>query len=175
MKAIQKHFFILSILLLSVSTISFAQDDPAKRASPPASATGKIGDATITINYGSPSVKGRKIWGELVPYNQVWRSGANEATTFETNKEIKVEGKVLPAGKYGFFTIPGEKEWTIIFNTVPDQWGAFKYDSTKDTLRVTVKPRKSSEMKERLVYIVNEKGVVLAWENLEVPISVSAK
>ncbi|MBK9731276.1 MAG: DUF2911 domain-containing protein [Chitinophagaceae bacterium] len=161
------------IVLFSISV--FAQDDPANRPSPPATATGKVGVATITINYGSPSVKERKIWGELVPYGKVWRSGANEATTFETDKDIKVEGKVLPAGKYGFFTIPGEKEWVVIFNKVPDQWGAFKYDESQDALRVTVKPRKSEKSNERLLYTVNDKGIALFWENLEVPVAIQSR
>ena len=155
-----------------IGHVAIAQDNPANRPSPPATATGKVNGATVTINYGSPSVKGRKIWGELVPYEQVWRAGANEATTFETDKDLKVEGKALPAGKYGFFAIPGEKEWTIIFNKVPNQWGAFKYDAAQDALRVTVKPRKSDKMTERLVYEVNDKGLVLRWENLEVPVSI---
>jgi hypothetical protein len=163
------------VLALIFSSSASCQDDPAKRASPPASASGKIGEANISITYGSPSVKGRKIWGDLVPYNKVWRSGANEATTFATDKDLMVEGKKLPAGKYGFFTIPGEKEWTIIFNNVPDQWGAYNYDSSKDALRVTVKPVKSNEMNERLVYVIGEKGFMLRWENLEVPVSVSDK
>src|SRR6478735_7866420 len=99
---LKKHFCLL-LLALFTSGVIIAQDNPATRPSPPDSVTGKIGAATIKINYSSPSVKGRKIWDGLVPYGQVWRSGANEATTFQTDKEIKVEGKSLPAGKYGFF------------------------------------------------------------------------
>lgn len=163
------------IVLFSYSQIAMAQDDPSKRASPPATATGKIGSATITINYGSPSVKGRKIWGDLVPYGQVWRSGANEATTFTSDKDLMVDEEKLPAGKYAFFTIPGEKEWTIIFNKVPDQWGAFKYDSSQDALRVTVKAVPSKEMHERLLYVVDDKSFKMLWENLEVPVSVKSK
>lgn len=169
-----KQLLIPAFFLL-FSVTSFAQDDPATRPSPPATATGKVGTATITINYGSPSVKGRKIWGDLVPYDEVWRSGANEATTFETDKDLMVEGKMLPAGKYGFFTLPNEKEWVIIFNKVPDQWGAFKYDEKQDALRVNVKPRKSDHNTERLLYSVNDKGLVLQWENLEVPIAIKSK
>jgi hypothetical protein len=86
-------------------------------ASPRDSVSGVVNGATITINYGSPSVRGRQIWGKLVPYDSVWRTGANEATRFTTTKAITVEGKTLPAGTYGFFAIPGEKTWTIIFNS----------------------------------------------------------
>lgn len=83
-----------------------------------------------------------------------------------------MEGKLLPAGKYAFFVIPNEKEWTIIFNKTAGQWGAYKYDATQDALRVSVKPRKSEKMNERLVYEVNENGIVLKWENLEVPVAI---
>src|SRR6187551_3706729 len=92
--------FGLTLAVMSMSTMIWAQGDKASRPSPPATATGKVNGATITINYSSPSVKGRKIWGELVPYDKAWRAGANEATIFETDKPIKVEGKPLPAGKY---------------------------------------------------------------------------
>ncbi|GAB3895285.1 DUF2911 domain-containing protein [Spirosoma agri] len=168
---------ILALTLAGVlmTMMAWAQGDKANRPSPPAVASGKVKDATITINYSSPSVKGRSVWepsGKLAPYGQVWRAGANEATTFETDKAIKVEGKELPAGKYGFFAIPDEKEWTIIFNKVPNQWGAFKYDQAQDQLRVTAKPKKSAQMNEKLVYDVTNKGVVLKWENVEVPIAI---
>lgn len=152
------------------SYVGLAQKEA--RPSPADSVSGKIGDANIKINYSSPSVKGRKIWGELVPYNKVWRAGANEATTFQTDKEIKVEGKPLPAGKYAFFAIPGEKEWTIIFNKVANQWGAFNYDASKDVITAIVHPRNSNSMQERLSYGITQQGIVLKWENLEVPVSI---
>ncbi|WP_338870901.1 DUF2911 domain-containing protein [Spirosoma sp. SC4-14] len=167
--------FMLALAGVLMTMVAWAQGDKASRPSPPATATGKIDGATITINYSSPSVKGRQVWdpsGNLAPYGKVWRAGANEATTFETDKAIKVEGKELPAGKYGFFAIPGEKEWTIIFNKVPNQWGAFKYDQAQDQLRVTTKPKKSAQMNERLVYDVTNKAVVLKWENVEVPVAI---
>ncbi|GAB3976985.1 DUF2911 domain-containing protein [Spirosoma terrae] len=165
----------LTLMGVMMTMMSWAQGDKANRPSPPATATGKIKGATITINYSSPSVKGRKVWdpsGTLAPYGKVWRAGANEATTFETDKDIKVEGKELPAGKYGFFAIPGESEWTIIFNKVPNQWGAFKYEQAQDQLRVTTKPKKSAQMNERLLYDVTNKGIVLKWENVEVPVAI---
>ena len=177
MKKILKSTFML--LLITVATANLfranAQDeDKSKRPSPPAVANAKVGEANVIINYGQPSVKGRKVWGDLVPFGQVWRTGANEATTFETDKDIKVQGKTLPAGKYGFFTIPGEKEWTIIFNKVPNQWGAFKYDATKDFLRVTARPKKSAAFNEKLLYTVNKKGAVsIAWENLDVDFKIN--
>ena len=173
---------ILSILRLAASglatslalTTARAQTAPAQepKPSPAATATGKIGAAIVTVNYSSPAVKGRPIWGGLVPYGQVWRAGANEATTVEFSKAVVVEGKALPAGKYGFFVLPTDKQWTIIFNKVPNQWGAFKYDQKQDALRVTVTPRKAASMAERLAYEVTPKGLVLRWEKLEAPIAI---
>ncbi|WP_242919997.1 DUF2911 domain-containing protein [Pontibacter liquoris] len=162
---------LLFCLLLSVTSWAQKQEDKSKRPSPPATATGKIGDATVTVNYSSPSVKGRKIWGELVPYDQVWRAGANESTTVEFSKDVMVEGKPLPAGKYSFFTIPGENQWTVIFNKVNDKWGT-EYDEKQDALRVMVTPAKAKTMNERLKYEVTPKGLVLRWENMEVPVAI---
>jgi hypothetical protein len=166
--------FVAAVL---VSGIVCAQT-PAKApiASPRDSVSGKIGSASVAINYGSPSVKGRKIWGGLVPYDKVWRTGANQATTFETNKPIKVEGKTLPAGKYSLFTKPGEKEWKIIFNAQLGEWGIknggeANDDPAKDVLVVSVTPVKSAGFNERLKFDVTGNGFVLRWENLEVPVS----
>jgi len=160
---------IVLALSLVISLSGFAQKTPA---SPRDSCKGKIGKASITINYGSPSVKGRKVWDALVPYGKVWRAGANEATTFKTDQDIQVEGKLLPAGTYGFFVIPNENSWTIIFNKTSKQWGAFKYDMKEDALRVEVKPKKSGSMSERLVYKISADGISLNWENLEVPVGI---
>ncbi|MES2681558.1 MAG: DUF2911 domain-containing protein [Bacteroidota bacterium] len=150
-------------------TFSFSQK---KMESPRDSVDGKIGKASISINYGSPSVRSRKIWGELVPYGKVWRAGANEATTFTTDQAITVEGKKLAAGRYSFFVIPGEKEWTVIFNKTANQWGAYEYKEAADALRVNVKTKKSAAMQERLTYKINKNSISLIWENTEVPVSV---
>ena len=172
MKTIVTKFNIVLSALIVLGVFSLQAQDKKDRPSPPAEASGKIGSANITIKYSSPAVKGRTVWGDLVPYGEVWRAGANEATIFETDKDITVEGMALPKGKYSFFTIPGESEWVIIFNKNPEQWGAYSYDESMDALRVTVKPAKSSAMNERLTYAVNKKGIVLSWENLDVPVSV---
>lgn len=156
------------ILALFVSLSSFGQKP---MASPRDSVSGKIGSAKVSVNYGSPSVKGRKIWGDLVPYGKVWRAGANEATTFTTDKAIKVEGKELAAGSYGVFVIPNENEWIIIFNKTPKQWGAYEYKEKDDALRVTVKPAKSTTLSERLTYKITPNGLTLNWENLVVPVN----
>ncbi|HLG40717.1 MAG TPA: DUF2911 domain-containing protein [Chitinophagaceae bacterium] len=174
-KTITKRAFVLALIGIFMSPMIRAQNGTP--ASPPATATGKVNEATITINYNSPGVKGRKIWGGLVPYDQVWRAGANKATVFETDKDIKVEGKALAAGKYSLYAIPGEKEWTIIFNSATGQWGINRdgtttEDPAKDVLRVTVKPEKSESLTERLTYTVDSKGFALVWENLKVPVSI---
>ncbi len=143
------------------------------KPSPAATATGKIGAANVTVNYSSPGVKGRKIFGGLETYGKVWRAGANEATTVDFSKAVMVEGKALPAGKYGFFVIPAESgQWTVIFNKEPKQWGAFKYDEKQDALRVLVTPRKTAAVTERLAYEVTPKALVLRWENVELPVAI---
>lgn len=162
--------FLLMIAVFATIT-AFGQQ------SPPATATGTINGATITIKYSSPSVRGREIWGGLVPYDQVWRTGANQATTFETDKDIKVEGKTLAAGKYSLYTIPGKNEWVIIFNSATGQWGikqggATTEDPEKDVLRVNVKPGKSANFNEQFTIKVESKDVALLWENLEVKFKV---
>lgn len=142
-------------------------------ASPRKEMKGVIDDVEVTVNYGSPSVKGRTIWGELVPFNQVWRTGANEATTFEVNKDIQVADKKLKAGRYGLFTIPKKDGWTIIFNSVADQWGHYEYDKAKDALRVEVKSKSAPDTTETMEFIVENKSVVLRWKDLAVPFSIA--
>ncbi len=169
--------FVLALAGLLMTSVVWAQGDKASRPSPPATASGKVKDAKITINYSSPAVKGRKIFGGLIPYGEVWRAGANEATIFETDQDLKIEGKTLPAGKYSLYAIPGEKEWTIIFNKQTGQWGIKRggvttRDPAQDALLVQVKPKKSAAMNERLAYEVNDKGFVLKWENTEVPVAI---
>jgi hypothetical protein len=155
----------LILSLLFVTVVVFAQDDKASRPSPPAKATATVNGKTVTIDYSQPSVKGRKIWGELVPYGQVWRAGANETTTFTLSADATINGKPLPAGKYAFFVIPNEKEWTIIFNKTI-KWGAFSYKQEEDVLRVNVPVKKSSAPVEKLTYNISPNGTVsLAWEN----------
>ena len=127
-----------------------------------------IDGSDIVVNYSSPAVKGRMIWGGLVPYGKVWRTGANEATVFETSKDIVLSGQTLPAGKYALFTIPAENEWTVIFNSEWNQWGAFKYNKEKDVLRLNVRPDKSTSFNERLKFEVIDDEVVMYWENLKV-------
>lgn len=162
---------VLSFVLSCITSLGWSQESPA------ATATGTINGANISIKYSSPSVRGRQIWGALVPYGKVWRAGANLATVLETDKDITIEGKKLAAGKYSIYAIPGETEWTIIVNAQTGQWGITRQgettaDPAKDVFRVTVKPVKSASMNEALVYTINENGFVLSWENLDVPVSI---
>jgi hypothetical protein len=164
-------------LFLTTST-AFAQG-ARPVASPRDSVSAKVAGATISINYGSPSVKGRKIFGGLEPYGKLWRAGANQATVFTTDKDITIEGKKLPAGKYTFFAMPGESEWKIVFNSQVGQWGitggpngsVANEDPAKDVLVATVKA-KTAPLTERLKYVITATGFSLIWENTEVPVSI---
>src|SRR5690554_2647805 len=158
-KNIFQRFGILAVSMMLISLVSNAQE----KASPAKTAEGTINGAKITVNYSSPAVKGRTIWGDLVPLNEVWRAGANEATIFETSKDIKVQGQPLPAGKYSFFIIPGEQESIFIFNGQTGQWGT-QYDEDQDVLRVAVPSQQVSEMAERLEYKVEKDGFSVHWE-----------
>jgi hypothetical protein len=172
-----KRLFAMSMmglfLLTAVSSKAQGGDKP-KPASPPATATQKIGDLVITINYSQPSVKGRTIGKDLEPKaGQVWRTGANKATVFEINKDVTVEGKALPAGKYGLFTLADGDTWTIIFNKTWDQWGAFSYKEADDALRVTVKAGKADPFSEKMTFEIDAKGnVILLWGDNKVQFKV---
>ena len=157
------------VFALFMTTFVNAQNKPA---SPAAVATGKINGANISINYSSPSVKGRVIWGELVPFNKIWRAGANAATTIETDKDLIIEGSKLPAGKYSFFVIPNEKECVLIFNKVAKMSGTNNYNEKEDQLRVTVKQQLADSSSESLVYTIKENSIVLSWEKWNIPFSV---
>lgn len=164
---------MLTFLVLGTASQVNAQEDKSQRPSPPATATITTNDLTITIDYSSPAVKGRQVLGNLIPNGKIWRLGANEATTFNVSKDVLVEGQILHAGKYSLFSIQDGGDWTFIFNKVADQWGAYNYDQSKDAIRVTVTPGKSSEMVERMTFNIKEtkKGaadVVFNWENIEV-------
>jgi len=162
------------MLVIMISTPSCAQGDKTLRPSPPAEVQAMIDSAKVAIYYSTPFVKGREIWGALVPYGKVWRTGANEATVFETSKDLSVNGQKLPLGQYGLFTIPGEKEWTFIFNSVWDQWGAFKYDPNMDVLRIIAPAEHSPVFNERMIFEITGNNVILSWENLTVSFEVKS-
>lgn len=174
--------FIKGILIILI----FARFDCAQnvkenlpRLSPKAYVGQSIGYTNVEINYSKPGVKDRTIWGELVPYDAVWRTGANEATTIEFQNDIYVEGRPVPAGKYSLFTIPTKEEWTIILNKVYEQWGAFKYNAKEDFLRFKVKPKKNHYV-ERLTFDFDYKSpyqsyVVFEWDELKFSFLVDSK
>lgn len=150
---------------------SFSQDTKPAIPSPPAKVSETIASgAVISINYSQPAVKGRIIGKNLEPMEgKVWRTGANDATVFETSKDITVEGKSLAAGKYGLFTVVKNGEWTIIFNKTWKQWGAFQYKEADDVLRVQVKGTKASNFSERLTFLIDKSGKVsLLWGDNQV-------
>lgn len=167
-----KMMALTLIAAFSISTLS-AQMDKKEKASPAAKMETKIGDAVIIIDYSQPAVKGREIFGKLVPYSKVWRTGANEATTFTTSKDITVNGEKLIAGTYTLFTIPGEKEWTIIFNTEMGQWGAYKYDNKKDALKVKATPTKHAAT-ERMTFSEKDGVIYLDWAETRVPLTIKS-
>ncbi len=127
----------------------------------------KIGDLEVTVEYGRPNVKGRAIWGDLVPYGKVWRTGADEASTITFSCDAKVGDMILEAGTYALFTVPGEESWEIVLNRVSKQWGAFKHDPKQDAVRVSATPHASDHV-ESMEFAIDGSQVVLHWEKLAV-------
>jgi hypothetical protein len=195
-------FALMLLVLFGAGQYAFAQAPAVRlpRPSQKASVMQTIGVTDITITYSRPGVKGRKIWGDppagaptgtatlddastrakdapIVPYGHVWRAGANEATVFTVTDDVLINGQKLPAGSYSLHTIPGQQEWTIIFNREADQWGSFNYDEKKDALRVKVKPEWVADNQEWLLYSIpvvtpNSAQVNLRWEKVNVPFTV---
>lgn len=171
-----KKIILSSVLVLS-GFITYAQTDlKTPEASQSASIMQRIGLTDISISYHSPLAKGRTIWGDVVPYNEVWRAGANENTTISFSTDVKVEGKELAAGIYGLHMIPTQSEWTIIFSKNNYSWGSFFYSEKDDALRIKVKPN-TAAMQEWMSYTFNDPKAqsvlaVLRWEKLEVPFKI---
>ena len=167
--------FSLTIFLL-FGIFTPAQDLRTPRPSPDATVIQFVGVTEISIDYSSPGVKGREIWGELVPYGEVWRTGANEVTSITFSDAVKVNGNPLAAGTYGIHTIPGENEWEIIFSKDTEVDGSSNYDKTKDALRLKVKPEEH-HFQERMTFLFtdvtdNTVNVNLVWEKLKVSFGV---
>jgi hypothetical protein len=172
-------WLLILFAVFSITIIFSRQQDKQVRISPKAETKQTVGFTDVVIEYSRPAVRERKIWGGLVPYSKVWRAGANEATKFIFTDDVLIEGKKLSKGSYSFFAIPGEKEWTLIFNKVSDQWGAFEYNEAEDALRIKVKPEKNNST-EWLTYNINKISdsaaiVSLEWENLKIPFKVEAQ
>lgn len=160
-------------LLAAALPLGAQRGDDSKRKSKNGLAEGTAGGAAVVVEYGRPKVGGREIWGSLVPYGKVWRTGADEATTIRFDRDVLVEGRQLAAGTYALFTIPTEAKWTVIFNRTAEQWGAYDYKESEDVLRVEVAPR-AHEHVEELEFAIEGDAVLLRWAELEVPIAVRA-
>ena len=166
---------LLTIAIVLSSATAYAQLK-LPEASPAATVEQTIGITSVKVVYHRPAVNGRTIWGQLVPYNEPWRAGANENTTVTFSSDVKVGGKPLKAGTYGLHMIPTQKEWTIAFSNMTTAWGSFTYDQKEDALRVSVTPKTEATSEERLSYgfddVTETKAtLVLRWEKLSVPIA----
>ena len=158
---------VLAVLCLFVlSSLTLLADHDQKKAplSPPQEVKWSSGSKAVTINYSAPSMRGRKIMGELVPYGKVWRTGANSATKLTTTTDLMIGSLHVPAGTYTLFTIPGDKEWTLIVNKQTGQWGT-SYDEKQDLGRVKMKVAPTKSPVEQFAIEVNDKALALQWEN----------
>lgn len=166
----------LAIALSLFFALPAAAQVAVPRVSQHASVMQTIGTTDISIDYHRPGVKGRTIWGGLVPFDQPWRMGANEATTISFSKPVKVEGTEVPAGTYSFFAIPAKDKWTMVINKDPKQWGAYGYDQAKDQLRVQVTPVKAPHTEWMRLTIdptsPTSALLTLNWADLAVPVKV---
>jgi hypothetical protein len=148
------------LLFTLVSFISYGQKSPAEKTE------GTINGTKITVEYGSPRVNGRVIFGDLVPYGDIWRAGANKNTTIAFDKDVKVNGQELNAGKYSFFIIPNtNKGWDLIFNKKNDGWGAYSYSESRDALRLESKVQDNEKPQEELLFKVTDKGILFSWSD----------
>lgn len=170
---------LLSVALFTLTASVAAAQQALKlpEPSPAAQVSQTVGLTAIKVTYNRPAVSGRKIWGELVPYGQVWRAGANENTVISFSSPVKIGGKPLAAGTYGLHMIPTAKEWTVIFSTISVAWGSYGYDAKEDALRVVVTPQPAEAFEERLSYRFDnptESSVLatLRWERLKVPVQI---
>lgn len=147
--------------------------------SPSSSVSQTVGLTEVTINYSSPGVRGRKVWGALVPYGEVWRAGANEATRITFSKDVMVGTTNVPAGSYSLHMIPSAKEWTLILNKAAKQWGSYEYSKDSDLLRLQVAP-KAIPQRERLAYVIadftdEQANIDMEWEKVRVTLPVKMK
>ncbi len=174
--------FLAVLVALPAAAQTRLNDEP--RPSPNAVAGQTVGTTEITVHYGRPSARGRLIFGTdaesaLVPYGQVWRTGANEATTVTVSDTVRVQGETLAPGTYALFTLPTDGAWTVIFNRVAEQWGAFRYDDDQDALRVRVTPTREAPMQEQFEVrfedvSATDATMILHWDRVGVPIRFEA-
>ena len=175
-----KRILFIAVIALIGTTVAAGQQDPSQRPSPAAQAQCKFSDGkTITVDYSSPRAKGRKIFGGLVPYGEVWRTGANDATTFVTTAGLSVEGKDVPAGKYTIFTLPTAEKWTLIINKKTGEWGIpYKYESD-ELARVPMSASKTSGPVENFTISFDQSGggctLQMSWENTQASVKFTEK
>lgn len=170
--------FFLVALAAAAPSVAQVRDGSLPRLSPSASVSQTFGVTTATVTYGRPSIKGRPVFageGSLAPLGQVWRAGADEASTITLTTPVRVEGQTLAAGTYGLFAVPTDSAWTVAFNTVAQQWGAFTYDASKDALRVQVTPTATPAPVEQFdvtfeAVTDTSATLVLAWDGHRVPV-----
>jgi hypothetical protein len=175
-------FLAAAALLLAPATHAQTRDASAPRVSPNARITQTFGFTDIDVTYGRPSARDRVLFADgeaLAPYGQVWRAGANEATTVTFSTDVEVEGQPLAAGTYALFTIPGPQSWTVLFNRQADQWGSMGYDEAQDALRVSVTPHTAAEPVEQMRFTIDDATdegatISLEWGDVRVPIQVTA-
>jgi hypothetical protein len=172
--------FLATLVLFAAGTAHAQVQLKTPEQSPAATVSQTVGLTEITVVYHRPAVAGRPIWGKLVPYGEPWRVGANENTTIAFSTDVKVGGKPLKAGTYGLHALPTAKDWTIMFSNMSVAWGSFTYDQKEDAARITVTPRATTASVERLVYRFDDPTetkttLVLAWEKLEVPITIEVE
>ena len=172
---------LIAMAILAAHTVPLAAQTPPlvlPKASPRASASQTVGLTEIRITYDRPAVGGREIWGKLVPFDSVWRAGANENTVIAFSSPVRVGGRDVAAGRYGLHMIPGREQWTVILSRQASAWGSFGYDPAEDVLRVPVTPIPVAEAQERLAYTFDAPGpdsvlATLRWEKLAVPIPIA--
>jgi hypothetical protein len=167
----------LACFFLAAAAASGAGQDKSSRPSPPAKAECKLaGGKGTTIDYSSPRAKGRKIFGGLVPYGEIWRAGANEATTFVTAGDITVGGKTVPAGKYTIFTVPGEDKWTLVISKKTGEWGTAYPGPDNDLARIDMKVSKTSAPVENFTIAFDQSGngctLRMEWENTRASVDI---
>ena len=172
----KKMLFLHLSMVLALFTFSITTSAQKQRQSPHDTVTAQINGANLRVTFGSPAVKGRTIWGGLVPYDKAWRGGADEATIFTTDKDIKINGKKLAAGSYSLFVIPSKDKWTYIFNSQTGQWGikmggVANFDESKNVLTVTA-DAKTVPMEEHLKYVFDGKMFGLNWDQLQAVVKI---
>ncbi len=179
----KKRIMIGSVICLGLAfgaLLVARQQDKGKRPSPPASASCDLGGGkTITVDYSSPRAKGRKIFGGLVPYGEVWRAGANEATTFVTTADVSVSGKTVPAGNYTLFTVPGQDKWTLVISKKIGEWGVPYPGADSDFARVDMKVSQLAAPVENFAIAFDKTGagctLRMEWETTRASVDISKK